>query len=97
MLTHGICDLSLHQSEESTGALWADGVGWIAQYDSWYMMQWEKGIPYFARDYRLWQLESVLQQPESAERTQRVAGRPTRWRSAAKVRRERGRQRRSEA
>ena len=31
-------------------AIFADGIGYIAQYHSYYDKYWEHGIPYFVRD-----------------------------------------------
>ena len=32
-------------------ALWVEGVGWLGQYHSYLDTIWEKGLPYFVRDY----------------------------------------------
>lgn len=41
-------DHELHMAEE---ALWVEGVGWLGQYHSYLDALWEKGVPYFVRDY----------------------------------------------
>lgn len=44
-------------------ALWIDGVGYIAQYHHWIDMLLEKGIPYFIRDYKCAELQTLLDLP----------------------------------
>lgn len=43
-------DDELHAEGE---ALWVEGVGWLGQYHSYLDALWEKGLPYFVRDYYL--------------------------------------------
>ena len=52
--------LILPAVSEDSSAVHVEGIGWIAQYHSWYDMQWEKGIPYFVRDFKTEQLETML-------------------------------------
>ena len=52
--------LILSAVSEDSSAVHVEGIGWIAQYHSWYDMQWEKGIPYFVRDFKTEQLETML-------------------------------------
>ena len=66
--------LTLSAVSEDNSAVYAEGIGWIAQYHSWYEMQWEKGIPYFARDYKTQQLEALLgASGDEKKRKQRIA------------------------
>lgn len=66
--------LTLSAVSEDCSAVYVEGIGWIAQYHSWYDMQWEKGIPYFARDYKTEQLESLLSAPgDKKKRKERIA------------------------
>ncbi len=53
--------LILSAVSEDSSAVHVDGIGWIAQYHSWYEMQWEKGIPYFVRDYKTERLEALVE------------------------------------
>ena len=53
--------LILSAVSEDSSAVHVEGIGWIAQYHSWYDMQWEKGIPYFVRDFKTEQLETLLE------------------------------------
>ena len=39
----------------------------LAQYDSYYAMQWEKMVPYFARDWWLARLQACLDTLEEGE------------------------------
>ena len=39
-------------------ALWVEGVGWLGQYHSYLDTLWEKGLPYFVRDYYLNELQT---------------------------------------
>lgn len=48
-------------------ALYIDGIGYIAQYHSWLQQLWEKGIPYFVRDYKFQQLSTLLNEPTIGE------------------------------
>jgi hypothetical protein len=34
-------------------AIWIDGIGWIGQYYNYIDQKWEKGLPFFVRDYYL--------------------------------------------
>ena len=40
-------------------SLYVDGIGSISQYDSWIALLWEKGVPYFLRDYRYSQIQEL--------------------------------------
>jgi len=51
-------DHALHMEGE---ALWIEGIGWLGQYYNYYDTLWEKGVPYFCRDYYLNQLEAALE------------------------------------
>lgn len=70
--------LILSAVSEDSSAVHVEGIGWIAQYHSWYDMQWEKGIPYFVRDFKTEQLETLLDdaargRAESKKRKERIA------------------------
>ena len=70
--------LILPAVSEDSSAVHVEGIGWIAQYHSWYDMQWEKGIPYFVRDFKTEQLETLLDdaargRAESKKRKERIA------------------------
>ena len=41
-------------------ALYVEGVGLIGQYHSWLDTLWQKGLPYFIRDVKFKELESLL-------------------------------------
>ena len=41
-------------------ALWVKGVGCIGQYHSYLETLWEKGVPYFCRDYYFQELQQKL-------------------------------------
>ena len=34
-------------------AIWVEGIGWIGQHYNYIDQKWEKGIPFFVRDYYL--------------------------------------------
>ena len=34
-------------------AIWVEGIGWIGQYYNYIDQKWEKGLPFFVRDYYL--------------------------------------------
>ena len=54
-------------------ALWIDGVGYIAQYHNWLDVLWEKGVPYFIRDYKFAELQTLINLPNnSKERKQKI-------------------------
>lgn len=40
-----------HELRVGGDALWVDGVGWLGQYHSYLDSMWQKGLPYFIRDY----------------------------------------------
>ena len=64
--------LILSAVSEDSSAVHVEGIGWIAQYHSWYDMQWEKGIPYFVRDFKTEQLETLLE-TTGEKRRERIA------------------------
>ena len=64
--------LILSAVSEDSSAVHVEGIGWIAQYHSWYDMQWEKGIPYFVRDFKTEQLETLLE-TTGKKRKERIA------------------------
>ena len=64
--------LILPAVSEDSSAVHVEGIGWIAQYHSWYDMQWEKGIPYFVRDFKTEQLETLLE-TTGEKRRERIA------------------------
>ena len=64
--------LILPAVSEDSSAVHVEGIGWIAQYHSWYDMQWEKGIPYFVRDFKTEQLETLLE-TTGKKRKERIA------------------------
>ena len=64
--------LILSAVSEDSSAVHVEGIGWIAQYHSWYDMQWEKGIPYFVRDFKTEQLEQLLE-TSGKKRKERIA------------------------
>ena len=64
--------LILSAVSEDSSAVHVEGIGWIAQYHSWYEMQWEKGIPYFVRDFKTEQLEQLLE-TSGKKRKERIA------------------------
>ena len=64
--------LILSAVSEDSSAVHVEGIGWIAQYHSWYDMQWEKGIPYFVRDFKTEQLETMLE-TTGTKRKERIA------------------------
>ena len=64
--------LILSAVSEDSSAVHVEGIGWIAQYHSWYDMQWEKGIPYFVRDFKTEQLEQLLE-TTGKKRKERIA------------------------
>ena len=64
--------LILPAVSEDSSAVHVEGIGWIAQYHSWYDMQWEKGIPYFVRDFKTEQLEQLLE-TTGKKRKERIA------------------------
>ena len=54
-------------------ALHIAGIGAIAQYHSWLDNFWEKGIAYFLRDLKLTELDDLLSQRHTTERSNRIA------------------------
>ena len=54
-------DHELHVEGE---ALFVEGVGWLGQHHSYLDLLWEKGLPYFVRDYYLQELQAAS--PEAA-------------------------------
>jgi len=53
-------------------ALWVEGVGWLGQYHSYLDTLWEKGVPYFVRDYYFNQLQMRLNEGASAKDLKRL-------------------------
>ena len=58
-------DHELHMEGE---ALWVEGVGWLGQYHSYLDTLWEKGVPYFCRDYYFNELQMRLDKGETSKR-----------------------------
>jgi len=63
--------MSTAVSEES--AVFVNGVGWIAQYDSYLNTFWEKGVGYFLRDVKFAELQTLLDDTaQSSKRSRRI-------------------------
>lgn len=64
-------------------SLYVDGVGSIAQYDSWLSLLWEKGVLYFLRDYRYTQIKELTEgaYPDisAKDRKRRIAQSVKQW------------------
>ena len=56
---HLFPDNELHMPNE---ALWVEGVGFLGQYHSYLDTLWEKGLPYFVRDYYFNELQTKLEE-----------------------------------
>jgi hypothetical protein len=53
-------------------ALWVEGVGWIGQYHNYLETLWEKGVPYFCRDYYFQELQQKLDEGVSHKQLQNL-------------------------